>query len=127
MTLRPIIPGTGLSEDEVIGAEDLSQGAGSDTVHGAGLEIHEDCAGNVASTSGLVEVDIDALQLDVGGGSVALEVAGGINAVLAADDLPELGSDLVPALAALDVEDFSHIFFLLGLGGFEIEIKREDE
>lgn len=31
-----------------------------------------------------------------------------VNAVLVADHFPELGSDLVAALATLDVQDFSH-------------------
>ena len=34
--------------------------------------------------------------------------AGGVNAVLVGDDLPELGSDLVAALTGLNVDDFSH-------------------
>jgi len=34
--------------------------------------------------------------------------AGGVNAVLVGDNLPELGSDLVAALATLDVNDLSH-------------------
>ncbi len=50
------------------------------------------------TASGLVEVHIDALQLQVG---VALVGAGGVDAVLIADDLPELGTNLVAALAAL--------------------------
>jgi len=36
--------------------------------------------------------------------------AGGVDSVFVGDDLPELGSDLVAALAALDVHDFSHVF-----------------
>ena len=32
----------------------------------------------------------------------------GINAVLIGHDFPELGSDLVAALASLDVDNFSH-------------------
>ena len=34
-------------------------------VHGAGLQIHEDGAGHVAAASGLVVVNVDALQLEV--------------------------------------------------------------
>jgi len=33
---------------------------------------------------------------------------GGVNAVLVGNDFPELGSDLVAALAALDMNDFTH-------------------
>ena len=43
---------------------------------------------------------------------VAAVLSGVVDAVLVADYFPELGSDLVAALAALDVEDFSH--FLAG-------------
>lgn len=41
--------------------------------------------------------------------------------MLVADDFPELGADLVAALAALDVEDFSHggKFWFLGENGGE--------
>ena len=36
--------------------------------------------------------------------------AGGVDAVLIGDDLPELGADLVAALAGLDVDDFDPSF-----------------
>jgi len=39
--------------------------------------------------------------------------AGGVDAVLVGDDLPEFGADLVAALTGLDVNDFSHFEFLL--------------
>ena len=35
--------------------------------------------------------------------------ASGVNAVLIADNLPELGTDLVAALATLDVDDLTHL------------------
>jgi hypothetical protein len=34
--------------------------------------------------------------------------ARGVDAVLVGDDLPELGADLVAALAALEVDDLAH-------------------
>ena len=37
VTFGPVVSGAGLAEDEVVGAEDLAVGAGSDGVHGAGL------------------------------------------------------------------------------------------
>jgi len=55
-----------LSEDKVIGAEKLSEGSGTDGVHGSGLQAHEDGTGDIASSSGLVEVNVDTLQLKVG-------------------------------------------------------------
>nr|GLL25988.1 hypothetical protein PanWU01x14_322940 [Ipomoea trifida] len=105
VSLSPVVAGAGLTEDEVVGAEDLAVGAGADGVHGARLEIHEDGAGDEAAAASLVVVDVDALELEVG---VAMVAAGGVDPVLGADHLPELGSDLVAALAALDVKNLAH-------------------
>ena len=71
-----------------------------------GLQIHKDGAGDVSATGGLVVVDVDALQLEVG---VPVVGASRVDAVLIGDDLPELGADLVAALAALDVHDLTHV------------------
>ena len=49
------------------------------------------------AAGGFVEIDVDALKLQVG---IAVVGAGGVNAVLVSDDLPEFGADLVTALAA---------------------------
>ena len=111
VTLGPVVTGAGLPEDEVIGPEYLTEGAGPDRIHCAGFQIHEDGTWNVPSATGLIVVDIDALELEFG---VTAVVAGVVDAVLAADDFPELGSDLVAALAALDVEDFSHFVVKVG-------------
>jgi hypothetical protein len=46
MALRPVVASTRLAEDEVVGTEQLSEGAGADGVHGTGLEIDEDGAGD---------------------------------------------------------------------------------
>jgi hypothetical protein len=107
VTLGPVVTGSGLTEDEVVGAEDLAVRAGADGVHGSGLEIHEDSAGDVTATGSLVEVDVDALELEVG---VTVVGTGGVNTVLVADNLPELGTDLVTALAALNVNNLSPVF-----------------
>jgi hypothetical protein len=104
VTLGPVVAGARLAENEVVGAEDLAVRSGADGVHGAGLKVHEDSAGHVAAAGSLVVVDVDTLQLDVG---VALVGTGRVNAVLVGDDLPELGTDLVAALASLDVDDFA--------------------
>ena len=85
-----------LAEDEVVGAEDLAVRAGADGVHGARLEVHQDRAGDVAAARRLVEVHIDALQLEVG---VTVVGARRVDAVLVRDDLPELGADLVACVA----------------------------
>ena len=105
MPFGPVVSGTGLAKNEVIGSEDLAKEAGSDRIHGAGFQIHEDSAWDVPSTTGFVVVDIDALQLQIW---VATILAGVVDAVLVADHFPELCSDLVTALTTLDVEDFSH-------------------
>mmetsp|Transcript_8202 Transcript_8202/g.9916 ORF Transcript_8202/g.9916 Transcript_8202/m.9916 type:complete len:398 (+) Transcript_8202:217-1410(+) len=105
VTLGPVVTGASLAEDEVVGAEELAEGTGADGVHGAGLEIHEDGAGHVAATGGFVVVNVDALELEVG---VTVVGAGRVNAVLVGDDLPELGADLVTALATLDGDDLTH-------------------
>jgi len=115
VTLGPVVTSTGLTEDEVVGSEELTEGTSTDGVHGAGLEIHEDGAGNVTTAGGLVEVDVDALELEVG---VTVVGTGGVNAVFVRDDFPELSTDLVTALAGLDVDNFSHLksfCFLKGL------------
>jgi len=41
VALGPVVPSTRLTEDEVVGAEDLAVGPGADAVHGTGLEVHE--------------------------------------------------------------------------------------
>merc|ERR1719421_2119309 len=107
VTLGPVVTGTSLAEHEVVRAEDLTVRAGTDGVHGTGLQIHEHSAGHVATASGLVHVHIDALQLEVG---IAMVGTGGVHAVLVGDDLPELGTDLVTTLTTLDMHDLTHVF-----------------
>ena len=95
-----------LTEDEVVGSEELTEGAGSNGVHGAWLEVHKDSAGNVSSTGGLVVVDVDSLELEV---RITVVGTSGVNTVLVGDDLPELGANLVTALATLDMNDLTHV------------------
>jgi hypothetical protein len=105
MSLSPIVTSSGLAEDEVIGSEQLAKRAGAHGVHGTGLEIHKDSTGNIASTSGLIVVHIDSLELKVG---VSVVGTSGVNTVLVRDHLPKLSTDLVTALTSLNVNDFSH-------------------
>jgi len=105
MTLGPVVTGTGLSEDEVVWSEELTEWSSSDGVHGSWFEIHEDGSWDVSSTSGLVVVDVDSLELEI---RVTVVGTGRVNSVLVGDDLPEFGTDLVTALTTLDVNDFSH-------------------
>jgi len=105
MSLGPVVTGSGLSEDKVVGAEELTERSSADGVHGTGLEIHEDGAGDVTTAGGFVVVDVDPLELEVG---VSVVRSGGVNSVLVGDDFPELSTDLVTALASLNVDDFTH-------------------
>lgn len=43
--------------------KELAEGTGTDTVHGARLQIHQDGARHVPPTGCLIEVDINSLQL----------------------------------------------------------------
>ena len=87
MTLGPVVAGPGLSEHEVVGSEDRAVGSRPHAVHGAGLQVHEDSPGHVLAAAGLIVVDIDPLQLELGGAAVG---AGGVDTVLIGDDFPEL-------------------------------------
>lgn len=106
MTLHPIISGTELPEDEVIGPEYLAVGPRSDGVHGTGLEVHEDGAWDVTAAAGLIVVDVHALQMEL---RIAVVPPGVIDAMLIANHLPEFGANLVAALPALDVQYLSHV------------------
>ena len=64
MALGPVVAGAGLSEDEVVGPEDLSVGSRSNGVHGARLEVDEDGSRDILAAGSLVEVDVNALQLE---------------------------------------------------------------
>jgi hypothetical protein len=80
VALGPVVVGAGL-EDEIVGAEDLAEGARAHGVHGVGLEVHQDGARDEAAAAGLVVVDVDALELEVG---VAGVLSGVVDVVLVA-------------------------------------------
>ncbi|URE06649.1 hypothetical protein MUK42_34782 [Musa troglodytarum] len=105
VALGPVVAGAVLAEDEVVGAEQLAVGAGAHRVHGPRLQVHEHRPRHVPAAAGLVVVDVNALQLQPG---VTDVVAVGVDAVLVRHHLPELGPDLVAALAGLDVQDLPH-------------------
>jgi len=105
VSLGPVVPGAGLSKHEVVGSEDLSKGTGPHGIHGSWFEVHEDGTWDVPPSRGFVEVHVDSFELEV---AVSMVGADGIDAVLVATDLPELGPDLVPTLARLDVHDLAH-------------------
>ena len=101
MTLGPVVTGTGLSEDEVVWSEELTERSGSDGVHGSWLKIHKDGSWDVSSTGGFVIVDVDSLELEIG---ITVVGTGRVNTVLVGDDLPEFGTDLVTALSSLNMK-----------------------
>ena len=87
MSLCPVISGPALSENKIVRPENLTKRTRSDAVHGSRLQVDEDCAGDVFAARGLIVVNIDALQLEVG---VAVVGAGGVDSVLVGDNFPEL-------------------------------------
>ena len=87
VALGPVVASSALPKHEVVRSEDLTEGAGPHAVHGAGLEVHQHRPRHVLAAARLVVVDIDPLQLQLAG---ALVAAGGVDAMLIRDDLPEL-------------------------------------
>jgi len=65
MALGPVVTGTGLSEDEVVWSEELTEWTGSDGVHGSWFEIHEDGSWDVSTTGSFVVIDVDSLELEI--------------------------------------------------------------
>ena len=89
MTLGPVITSTALTEDEVVGTEEVAEGTRADGVHGSRLEINEDGTRDILVRANFVVVDVDALELEV---VVALVETIRLDAVLIRDDLPEFGT-----------------------------------
>lgn len=58
VTLGPVVTSTGLTEDEVVGAEELTEGTGTDGVHGTGLKVDEDGTGDIFVVGGLSLSDL---------------------------------------------------------------------
>jgi hypothetical protein len=58
VTLCPVVTGTRLAKDEVVGAEELAKGTSADGVHGTGLEINEDGTGHELVVGGLLQISI---------------------------------------------------------------------
>merc|ERR1711881_192489 len=56
VALGPVVTSTSLSENEVIGTEELTERSRADRVHGTGLEVHKNGTGHVTTTSGFVVV-----------------------------------------------------------------------
>ena len=65
MSFGPVVTGTGLSEDEVVWTEKLSEWSGTDRVHSAWLQVHKDSAWNISTASCLIVIDVDSFELQV--------------------------------------------------------------
>lgn len=63
MSFRPVIPGACLSEHEIVRSEYLAIWARPNTVHGAGLQIHQHSSGDVTASTCFVEVNVDPFEL----------------------------------------------------------------
>merc|ERR1711865_793403 len=61
----PVVSGPCLAEYKVVRTKQLTKRTSANTVHCAWLQIHKNCAWDIATTSGLVEIDVDALELQV--------------------------------------------------------------
>nr|GLL24506.1 hypothetical protein ACMD2_20344 [Ipomoea trifida] len=99
------VSSTRLTKHKVIGPEDLAIRASPNTIHCAGLQIHEHCTRDKPSTGSLIVIHIDTLQLQIRSPTVA---SCWVYAMFITDNFPEFGSNLVSALPTLNMEDFSH-------------------
>lgn len=53
VTLGPVVTGTRLAENKVVGTEELAEGTGTDSIHGTRLKIDQDGARNILVSAGL--------------------------------------------------------------------------
>merc|ERR1719199_876879 len=105
VTLGPIITCPGLAKNKVVRAKKLTERACAYAVHGTWFQIHKDRAWHISPTGGLIEVHIDAFQLQIG---IAMVGACRVNPMLIGDHFPKLCTDLVATLTALDVNELAH-------------------
>jgi hypothetical protein len=90
MTLSPVVTGTRLTENEVVGTEQLTEWTSADGIHGTWLQIDEDGTRNILVARSLrirqlmelfkciyhvrylVEVNVHTFELEIGGTIVAI-------------------------------------------------------
>jgi hypothetical protein len=60
MSFGPIVSSSSLTENEVIGSEELTERSSSNGVHGTRFQVHKDGSRDVSSTGGFVEINIDS-------------------------------------------------------------------
>jgi len=65
VTFSPVVSCSGLSENEVVWSEELTEWSSSDGIHGSWFEIHEDGSWNVSSSSGFIEINVDSFELKI--------------------------------------------------------------
>ncbi|MFS7945413.1 hypothetical protein Hanom_Chr06g00524001 [Helianthus anomalus] len=106
MTFRPIITGTGLPKHNVIRPEDLAIRSGSEIVQRSWLQIHKHGAWNKPSVASLIVIHINPLELQL---RISDVLSSHIDTVFCTNYLPELCSDLVSALAFLNMENLTHL------------------
>ena len=106
MSFSPIVTSTSLSENEVIGSEELTERSSSYGVHCSWFKIHKDSSWNKSTTSSFVIINIDSLKLKI---RVSMISTGWVDTMFVRDDFPEFSTDLVTALTCLDVNEFSHL------------------
>lgn len=82
-----VATGDWLTENEVVRSENLSERSRPYGVHGAGFQVDQDGSGDVFSTSSLVVVDVDSLQLKVG---ISMVGTSWVDTVFVWDDFPKL-------------------------------------
>ena len=107
MSFGPVISGSGLSENEVVWSEELSEWSSSDWVHGSWFQVHKDGSWDITATSGFVVIDVNSFQLEV---RISVICSGWVNSVFIRNDFPEFSTDLVTTLSSLNVNDFSHFY-----------------
>jgi hypothetical protein len=56
MTLSPVVTSAGLTEDKVVGTEELTEGTSTDSIHGTWLQIDEDGARNILIAGSLIRI-----------------------------------------------------------------------
>jgi hypothetical protein len=62
MALCPVVTGTRLSEDEVVGSEQVAERTRADRVHRTGFQVDQDGARNILAAGSLVIVNTGVLQ-----------------------------------------------------------------
>ena len=85
----PVVTSTTLTKDEVVWSEKGTKGSRAKRVHGTGLEIDQDSAGDILLRRDFVVVDVNSFKLEV---VVPLVDTVGLDAMFVGHGLPKLGT-----------------------------------